>query len=252
MILVVVENIATARNMIYSASKLALQLDKKLTIVMKSNNYISNVTIENILTTTNEKPANICTVTSNSVSISQICEQYEALFLFQQISTKKRSEIQKKLNECRNLRIPYILFHNDYQPLDLNKVIVTVSFLEEDMEKAQFASAFGRFCNSHVILLTASDYGSKAANTTMKMVELFGKFNFSYEKLNAQKDSFKVDDEALTIAENSGAGLILVSASRDYGLDDIIFGPKELHLLKKTTLPVLLINPRGDLYTLCD
>ena len=35
-------------------------------------------------------------------------------------------------------------------------------------------------------------------------------------------------------------------------LDDIIFGPKEQHMVKKSEKPVLLVNPRGDLYALCD
>jgi len=46
--------------------------------------------------------------------------------------------------------------------------------------------------------------------------------------------------------------MIIVSASRDYGLDDILFGPKEYHVVKKSDIPVLLVNPRGDLYALCD
>ncbi len=84
------------------------------------------------------------------------------------------------------------------------------------------------------------------------MTELFSKFNFSWETIRARKDSFKVNSEALTLAEQTNAGLIIVSASRDYGLDDIIFGPKEMHLIKKSGIPLMLVNPRGDLYTLCD
>jgi hypothetical protein len=174
------------------------------------------------------------------------------LFLFVQLKKKKRSEIQNILNNCRQLRIPYILFSNEYKFINLNKVIVPVSFLEEEIEKTQFATAFGRFCNAHIILLQSADYGSKAATTISKMTELFSKFNFSWETIRARKDSFKVNSEALTLAEQTNAGLIIVSASRDYGLDDIIFGPKEMHLIKKSGIPLMLVNPRGDLYTLCD
>jgi len=58
--------------------------------------------------------------------------------------------------------------------------------------------------------------------------------------------------EAVAKAEKEKYGIVLLSASRDYGLDDIIFGPKERHLIQKSTVPVLLVNPRGDLYALCD
>ena len=36
------------------------------------------------------------------------------------------------------------------------------------------------------------------------------------------------------------------------GLDDIIFGPKERKIIKNIDIPTMLINPRGDLYALCD
>jgi len=100
--------------------------------------------------------------------------------------------------------------------------------------------------------LQANDSGSKASVTVERMKELFSKFDFSFTVTKAIKDSFKVEYEALEFAEKENAGIIIVSASRDYGLDDIIFGPKELHLVKKSTVPVLLVNPRGDLYALCD
>jgi nucleotide-binding universal stress UspA family protein len=84
------------------------------------------------------------------------------------------------------------------------------------------------------------------------MQSLFDKFDFKYTLEKATKDSFKVEKESVQVAEVLHAGMIIVSASRDYGLDDILFGPKEYHVLKKTTIPVLLVNPRGDLYALCD
>jgi nucleotide-binding universal stress UspA family protein len=84
------------------------------------------------------------------------------------------------------------------------------------------------------------------------MKQLFEKFDFTFTLEKATKDSFKVERESIQIAEAKNAGLIIVSASRDYGLDDILFGPKELHLVKKSPLPLLIVNPRGDLYALCD
>ena len=47
------------------------------------------------------------------------------------------------------------------------------------------------------------------------------------------------------------ADIAIITASREYGLDDIIFGPKELHIIKKSEIPLMVLNPRGDLYVLC-
>jgi nucleotide-binding universal stress UspA family protein len=124
--------------------------------------------------------------------------------------------------------------------------------LEEELEKAQFAAAFGRFCNAQILILQANDYGSKAQSTVTKMLALFAKFDFEYSVLKARKDSFKVDFESVQMAEMDDYDLIIASASREYGLDDIIFGSKEQKMVRKSTKPVLLINPRADLYALCD
>lgn len=252
MILAITENIAQAFNMISGAAMLAVKLDKRFTLSINSADSNETNKACEILAGIKEKPVELNVVANESKSIAEICEQHDALFLFLQLSERKRSKIQRTLNECRNLRIPYILFSDSYNPFDVSKIIVPVSFLEEEIEKAQFASAFGRFCNTKVILLQAADFGSKAATTISKMNELFSKFSFKWETIRARKDSFKVDAEALSMAEKIGSGLVIVSSSRDYGLDDIIFGPKEMHLIKKSTLPVMLVNPRGDLYTLCD
>ncbi|HRG03930.1 MAG TPA: universal stress protein, partial [Paludibacteraceae bacterium] len=68
----------------------------------------------------------------------------------------------------------------------------------------------------------------------------------------AQSDSFKLDKEAVKAARENDYGIVIISASRDYGLDDLLFGPKEYHLIRRSDVPLLLVNPRGDLYTLCD
>ncbi|MDD3080361.1 MAG: universal stress protein [Paludibacter sp.] len=246
MILSVVEDSELAGNLLVSSSKFAAELDKSFGVLLfaKANNLNTDGLIK--------KPDFVKKADFQLGKLSDYCEENEISFLIIQLSGNKSSEIKKWLKACRELRIPYILFKNSFSVLQLKKIIVPVTFLEEEVEKAQFASAFGRFCRAGVILLQAKDYGSKAANNVARMVGLFKKFDFKYEVRKALKDSFKVDNEAVTLCESEDADLLIVSASREYGLDDIIFGPRELHIVKKSETPVLLVNPRGDLYALCD
>lgn len=256
MILVYLENIPSCAKILISASKLAKQLGKKFAIISftdKENDIEinKNITTE-LLSKLNITEFKYFYEIVNLTNLSSFCEKEEVSFLFLQLTAYRKNKIQLLLNSCRDLRIPYILFKDNFAELDVSKVIVPVTFLEEEIEKAQFASAFGRFCDSEILILPANDYGSKAANTTNKMKELFDKFDFKYSLRKAEKDSFKVEKEALELVEIEKADIIIVSASRDYGLDDILFGPNELHLIKKSSVPILLINPRGDLYALCD
>jgi nucleotide-binding universal stress UspA family protein len=185
-------------------------------------------------------------------NLSNFCEEKEVSFLFIQLIENKARKIQQLLNACRELRIPYIIYKNSFENLRTNKIILPVNFLEEEVEKAQFASAFGRFCNSEIYILQANDYGSKAATNVERMQELFNKFDLNLQVEKAKGDSFKVDKEAVNKAIELKAGLIIITASRDYGLDDILFGPREQHLIRKSSIPLLIVNPRADLYALCD
>lgn len=184
--------------------------------------------------------------------LSTRCETLEASLLIIQCRSRSSRELKRYLKACRDLRIPYLFYYPEFPVLDLSRVMIPVGFLIEEIEKAQFASAFGRFFSSELILLQAKDYGSKAATNINKISTVLDKFDLNYSVVQARKDSFKVDAETLTRGVEEDCGLIIVSASREYGLDDVLFGPRELHLLRRTTLPLMLINPRADLYVLCD
>ncbi|NDV46767.1 universal stress protein [Paludibacter sp. 221] len=256
MILTFIQHTGTAKSMLQSAFALSVSLKKEFGVLLfvEDGNRIPILMDELRLFLESENlPDTKIFVRENKLSeLSQVCEEIEASFLFLQLADNRSQFIQKYLTACRGLRIPYLLYKESFSPLDLKKVLVPVTFLEEEYEKAQFASAFGRFCQSQITLLLANDYGSKARTTADKMMQLFDKFKLNYTLEVAKSDSFKIEKESVSEAEKQNYDIVLLSASRDYGLDDILFGPKEQHLVKKSLVPVLLINPRGDLYSLCD
>jgi nucleotide-binding universal stress UspA family protein len=251
MVLVQIQQINTAQVVLQSASKLAKQLGKTFGVLSFVDSDELIAARENDLKE-HLQDTRIIVRNMKTTTTVEVCEEEDASFLFIQLTETGSKPIRSWLNVCRDLRIPYVLFKDSFRALDLTKVILPIGFLEEEMEKAQFASAFGRFCGSEIKMLLANDYGSKATTNAEKMQLLFDKFDFTYTLDKAVKDSFKVEVESIQVAENESAGMIIVSASRDYGLDDIIFGPGEYHVVKKSPVPVLLVNPRGDLYALCD
>ena len=248
MVLVQIQQLSTSKTLLQSASKLAVQLGKSFAVLTLAE---TESELKSLLKELKISDYQIF-IRDNSKLLVEVCEAVEASFLFIQLPDRQTNSIRRLLNDCRELRIPYLFFKDSFNLLDLTKVILPIGFLEEELEKAQFASAFGRFCGSEVKMLLANDYGSKAATNAEKMKELFDKFDFRYTLDKATRDSFKVEAESIQVAEKEQAGIIIVSASRDYGLDDILFGPKEYHVVKKSTIPVLIVNPRGDLYALCD
>lgn len=179
-------------------------------------------------------------------------EEAEAsIVIFQLSENVGYDKVKPFLKITRELRVPYIFTKPYFLPVNLSKVLLPITFLVEDREKGPFGSSLGRFFKSKVLLMPAKDYGSKARQNTDAICTLLDKFNLEYDYVEAKKDSFKVELEAVRMADELGAGLVLISASRDYGLDDIVFGPKELACINEASVPVMLINPRADLYVLC-
>ena len=181
--------------------------------------------------------------------VADVVEQLDASLLVVELANKL--SVQTYLDAFRALRIPYLFVRAGQKP-NFEKVALPISFLIEDKEKGPFAAAFGRFFKSQLIIFQPKDYGTKALQNIDAIKTLLDSFQLNYEVRKASKDSNGVEREAANWAASGEAGLVLVSASREYGLDDLLFGSKERKMITRTNVPVMLINPRGDLYTLCD
>ena len=166
--------------------------------------------------------------------------------------------IQKHLNECREERRPYVFVTNTMNIKPLHRLLVPVSMLEEETYKAEICTYLARKTGAHIILLQANDYGSHARQNVNRIVthikavmERTGE-NISYEMAQAKKDSFSLVREASERQRDFRHDLLILTASRDYGLDDILFGPPERKAIQRALVPVMLVNPREDLFSLCD
>ncbi len=186
-----------------------------------------------------------------------------------------RRDIQRVLDACREERRPYLVIKNDElrikndSPADtenhskfkiqnskLTSILVPVSMLEEEVYKAEICTYLARKTGAHLILLRARDYGSKAKQNTQRIIthiqtiaERTGE-EISYEVQEAKRDSFSFHKDFHSTEWKYD--LLLLTASREYGLDDWLFGPPELYAIRKSKVPVMLVNPRADLFSLCD
>lgn len=173
-----------------------------------------------------------------------------------------RRSVQHVLDTCREERRPYVVTTPLASTLSpLTSILVPITMLEEEVYKAEICTYLARKTGAHLILLRANDYGSKAIKNTQRIIthiqtiaERTGE-TITYEERVAKGDSFHIHKELHTIPSLEGEarwGLILLTASREYGLDDWLFGPPEQYVIRKSQVPVMLVNPRADLFSLCD
>ncbi|MBO4665525.1 MAG: hypothetical protein J5612_01475 [Paludibacteraceae bacterium] len=170
-----------------------------------------------------------------------------------------RREIQAALDDCREERRPYVFVTPTMlEILQLNRILVPVTMLEEETYKAEICTYLARKTGAHIILLKAHDYGSHAQQNINRIVTHIQSVaektgcDISYEIQKARKDSFSLYKEAVERQSETAHQLLVLTASREYGLDDILFGPPERHAIQRSLVPVMLINPRADLFSLCD
>ena len=185
-----------------------------------------------------------------------------------------RRGVQQVLDACREERRPYVITtpnsliaSSPSLPTKgelegaLTSILVPITMLEEEVYKAEICTYLARKTGAHLILLRANDYGSKAKQNTQRIIthiqtiaERTGE-TITYEERVAKGDSFHIHKELHTIPSLEGEarwGLILLTASREYGLDDWIFGPPEQYVIRHSQVPVMMVNPRADLFSLCD
>lgn len=166
--------------------------------------------------------------------------------------------IRRNLEACREERRPYVFVTSTMTTPPIRRLLVPVSMLEEETYKAEITTYLARKTGAHIILLQANDYGSHARQnvnrivTHIKNISSRSGDNISYEIVMARKDSFSLVREAGERQRDFHYDLLILTASRDYGLDDILFGPPELHAIRRAPVPVMLVNPREDLFSLCD
>ena len=174
-----------------------------------------------------------------------------------------RRGIQHVLDACREERRPYLITTPlTYNLSPLTSILVPITMLEEEVYKAEICTYLARKTGAHLILLRANDYGSKAIKNTQRIIthiqtiaERTGE-TITYEERVAKGDSFHIHKElpalSSTLFGEDKGGLLLLTASREYGLDDWLFGPPEQYVIRKSQVPVMLVNPRADLFSLCD
>ena len=175
-----------------------------------------------------------------------------------------RRDVQRVLDACREERRPYLVTKGSkvQSGSELSSILVPITMLEEEVYKAEICTYLARKTGAHLILLRANDYGSKAKLNTQRIITHIQTISertgvaISYEERVAKGDSFHIHKElpslSSTLQEKDGGLLILLTASREYGLDDWLFGPPEQYVIRHSEVPVMLINPRADLFSLCD
>lgn len=164
---------------------------------------------------------------------------------------------EKILKALSQARIPYIITQTALEHTNLYKrILLPIDSMKESKEKVLWASYFGRFNTSFIQIFAGSykdEYLRRQLQNNLKFIrKMLTNFEVEYD-IDFHENKLNYDNAIIQFAQEKQCGMLLILAWPKGGLLGLISKPRELKWLKtEQKIPVMFLNPREDLYVLCD
>ena len=170
---------------------------------------------------------------------------------------KEADHPQTLLRNLASSRIAYLICSPQAKSQEFEKVVLSLNNLTESKEKTLWASYFGRFAHSDIVLYYRrykDEYYQKQLNLNIAFArKIFKQFAIETQTLHSQDTKTKLDLQALKYAEKQNCNLIICQTTKNKTFVDMLTGLDEVKVLKQIDkIPILFLNPREDLFILCE
>jgi hypothetical protein len=193
--------------------------------------------------------------------INKIYEKINAIAIIAGLNAiKKRSHYftaGKLVTDYRNIRVPLIVVHDTMPRKTMySNIILPLDFNRESKEKSAWAGHISTLNQSKVrILIRAykdAYFAASLRNNLVLVKKLYKNLEVDYDIIKEPNITVDIDKYAVEFAWLNNADLLVIMATKDIAVDDLLLGLKEKKIIdNKYKLPVMLINPRDDLYLPC-
>lgn len=165
------------------------------------------------------------------------------------------------LRQFRDCKIAYLVVSGQWSAstqLSTFNSALTLTHRREGKEKLVWASYLARFLGSGITIAAPhySDSGLRQKlNNNLRFVEkIFKPLNINYHTISLNTKHFSLTTDLVALRQLHPDLLIArTSDPRERDLIDLLFPKPEMQLLTHPSrTPVLFLNPRDDLYILCD
>lgn len=161
------------------------------------------------------------------------------------------------LRKMRKSRTPFLMVPAGLHTRSFNHIVYSMGYQKQEKEKILWASYFGRICGSnvHVSLPKVSDqlFKSGIMGNIQAMKRLYENAEIKHEVVPVEATIYKADAVALQYCTSIDAGAFLTLTTLRPDIFDFFGGTAERNAIcNEYNIPVLCINPRDDLYVLCN
>lgn len=175
-------------------------------------------------------------------------------------SNKKSANHPKNLlRDFAKCKVAYLLAQQppkDYASI-VGKVAFSLDFKKESKDKLIWASYFPRFFGSQLYVLsynyTDEFLRNKWYSNVKFMDKMYANLGVTYEKADLGKPKSFIDVVALDVAQQLNIGLMICTTTAERDVFEYFIGVQEQRTIANSYgIPILFLNPRDDLYVLCD
>lgn len=194
--------------------------------------------------------------------LSALPNMFGAVLIITEVRNNNKTRSCSPKSLLRNLYASRIAYLTVQQPMQqegnpLGIVLLTLDSLRESKEKVLWATYFGRFHQSQTLLVTENSNDSYLKQQIEYNVaftsKIFGNFNLPIKRLSFPKQKGNIDVLAPVIAKQYHAGIVICQTTKNRNLAHRLFGSAEEKVIVNAEhIPILFLNPRSDLYVLCE
>lgn len=193
--------------------------------------------------------------------VNKIYERINAIALIAGLNSEKNKTHYfspgSVVTDFRNLRIPIIVVHDVLPRRSLfSGMVLPLDFNRESKEKAAWVGHISTLNKTRVSILTRhykDPYFAASLRSNLALVKkLYKNLNVDYQVVCEADIKSDIDKYAVDYAWYNNGDMIVLMATKELAVDDLLFGMKEKKIIaNKYKLPIMLINPRDDLYLPC-
>lgn len=165
--------------------------------------------------------------------------------------------IGKTVRRLKKSRTPFMMVPRAMHTRNFKDIAYVMGYQKQEKEKILWASYFGRLYEStiHIIVPKANDQFFKIGiNGNMgAMKKLYDNIEVKYNYVPMAFNIHKIYNAAIQYSKEKNIGAMLTLTTLKLDIFDIFGGSLEKKLIcNNENIPVLCINPRDDLYVLCN
>lgn len=163
------------------------------------------------------------------------------------------------LRDFAKCKVSYLLAQEppkDYASV-VGKVAFALDFKKESKDKLIWASYFPRFFGSQLWVLsynyTDEFLRNKWYSNIKFMDKMYQNLNITYQRGDLGKPKMFLDVVAVEKCHEIGIGLLICTTTAEKDVFEYFIGVQEQRTIaNEYKIPILFLNPRDDLYVLCD